>query len=376
MIHVVLDTTIFRKAPKLDTREFRILSQLLSADRIVLHVPYVVEREFVTFLEQEQRRKIEQAIGLIARALKYESLGPKSRKLHVLLEQLRTDQSKLVEERAAAFVGWLKKNNAIRQVLAAAQSRAALEAYFQGNPPVRQPKFRKDLPDSFIFQQILGLTAIHGPDVVVVVEDGGLRSACENASIKCHGTLLEFIRDPQIQEFYADHVITKYEDQICAHVLDVANAAREDVTESVEELLLSEEHNVLTGSHLPGDLDQVFLTDVDAVRSLDIDDVEYVGSMVFIASVRVRAELGYEFPVSREEALSEGWDVHEIFLPGDRYVDAMATDCFEFNGRLELEFEKPECELTTLDAMKDALRDPSLTVGGLQDFRVLEKSEL
>lgn len=53
MIHVVLDTNIYRDNPRRDNLHFKALEKLSKAGVIRLHIPYVVMREF-----QTQQREI------------------------------------------------------------------------------------------------------------------------------------------------------------------------------------------------------------------------------------------------------------------------------------------------------------------------------
>ena len=53
MIHIVLDTNIYRHNPSRDNLNFKAVEKLAAARWLKLHIPYVVEREF-----QTQQRKI------------------------------------------------------------------------------------------------------------------------------------------------------------------------------------------------------------------------------------------------------------------------------------------------------------------------------
>ena len=80
-----------------------------------------------------------------------------SRKLNKFLEFMEQTKDDFSTENSKAFVKWLNLNNAVRHSITQEQAQQALDAYFNGGPPFNQPKVRKDIPDSFIFQQILQL---------------------------------------------------------------------------------------------------------------------------------------------------------------------------------------------------------------------------
>ena len=78
MIHLVLDTSIYRESPRLDSPEFKLLSYMVERGYLVLHVPHIVEREQSTYLEQVQRGRLKKAINVLSKALSFEEHGPKS----------------------------------------------------------------------------------------------------------------------------------------------------------------------------------------------------------------------------------------------------------------------------------------------------------
>ena len=147
MIHLVLDTCIYSRRPRLDSKEFLLLKGMAASGKIILHVPFVVEREFTTQLEHDQREKLQSAIKQVSRALSFEPHGPHSEKLAGQLRSLKSAFSELVQERAEAFINWLAEAGAVRHPLTLEQALEAMEAYFTGAPPLKQPKVRKDIPD-------------------------------------------------------------------------------------------------------------------------------------------------------------------------------------------------------------------------------------
>ena len=77
MIHLVLDSSIFRKSPRLDSREFAVLSEMMEAGHVTPHAPYVVEREITSTLEKDQNDRLSSAISNITKALQYKPHGEK-----------------------------------------------------------------------------------------------------------------------------------------------------------------------------------------------------------------------------------------------------------------------------------------------------------
>ena len=272
MIHLVLDSSIFRKSPRLDSREFAVLSEMMEAGHVTLHVPYVVEREITSTIEKDQNDRLSSAISNITKAVQYKPRGEKSKKLVLILEKLTEDLEELVSERVKAWRLWMDQHGVVRHAITLEQSNKALEAYFNGDPPLKQRKSRKDIPDSFIFQQIADLEKCYGNELVVVVEDGALRSAREGVSITCWKDLLEFFTSPSVQEFFSEKIIRENDADICRYIAGVARARSDDIAERLEQRLLSDEYRVLHGANFPGEDGEIYLTGINVPHNVDVEE--------------------------------------------------------------------------------------------------------
>ncbi len=72
MIHVALDTNIYRHNPSLDSAGFKSLTYLAKRKSICIHIPYVVEHEFSTDLVHKHKLKIDSAIKSISGIVNHE----------------------------------------------------------------------------------------------------------------------------------------------------------------------------------------------------------------------------------------------------------------------------------------------------------------
>jgi len=59
LIHIVLDTNIYRNNPGRNNLNFQAIEKLANAGWLKLHVPYVVEREFQTQQREIYSRDLE-----------------------------------------------------------------------------------------------------------------------------------------------------------------------------------------------------------------------------------------------------------------------------------------------------------------------------
>ena len=375
MMHVVLDSSIFRQCPRLDSTDFKLLARLMGAGQVVLHVPYVVEREHTSYLEQVQRKRIADASNNISKALDHVPLGTKSKDLKLTLEQLRCDLDDLVFERVSAFSQWLEEHKAIRHTITLEQLDGALEAYFKGYPPLKNPKTRGDIPDSFIFQQIISLQKCYGSDLEVVVADGALRAACESIAIDCWSDLLKFITSPKVRDFFAEQKIMEHSSVVCEHVLQIAKVKSGEIAKYIEEELLSGNYSTIYGDNFPGESGEIYLSGISAPHRVDIEGMEYIGDRLFMAEVHAETELMYQFALPIMDAIELDPREYSTSFLNDHYSEVEVTHTFHFSGRLELEFG--ECNVAA-DALNDllcSLKEPEIRIADLYDFALPDDSE-
>ena len=373
MLHLILDTSVYRSTPRLDSKEFTLLARLAESGQAVIHVPYVVEREFATELDRTQRQRITEAVRALSRALAFTPLGPRSTKLAEQLSALRSDLPDLVAERSGAFLNWLDSVSAVRHPLTQEQAVNAMDAYFSGRPPLTQPKSRKDIPDSFIFQKVIELHAAHGSDLGAVVADKALRSALEDVGIRCWPALRDFFTSQVGQSLVAEDTIRQHRDGVWHHILTLVQQRADKVRDSLEQALSSNDHSTLRGDHFPGDAGEIHVSGVDAPHQVDIDTIEYLGDTFFVVEITAFVELLYDFPISNFEAFELDDDRVSLGPLNDHYFEAETTDTFRFAATLELAFPEWETPPKDLAELLDLLKNPTIGVDDLRDFEIVDE---
>ena len=372
MIHVVLDTSIYRRNPRLDSKEFTLLQGISSTEQVTLHVPFVVEREFATQLEHDQRRRLDTAFRAISKALAFDPHGPHSAHLAEQFEVLQAALSGLVHERAAAFIHWLEDACAVRHPLTLEQASNALDAYFSGAPPLKEPKVRKDIPDSFVFQKLLELHQTHGSQLRVVVADQSLADAVRDAGIPVWATLREFLTSPDVQSLVAEQVIATNQPAVDNHVLALAEKSTEIIAKALEQALLSDEATIQYGNHFPGESGQIYLSGIAIPHDVHIGDVEYIGGTVFLANIAASVELMYEYPLPTHDALALDATKFSVSPLNDHYLQVETTDEFDFCACLEIEFPTWQTTPHDIHELKAQLASPELGVTNLDDFQIID----
>ncbi len=199
MIHVVLDTNIYRHNPARDNLGFRALGKMAKAGLLKLHIPYIIEREFQTQQRKNYSDDLNQVVtGL--NGLTRKQLSPTiAARISSLKEELERDSEVILADSENQFTNWAEDIGANRYSLSLEQAQEAFEAYFQGKPPFKQPKIRDDIPDAFIVQAVKSLLQINGK-LHFIVGDKKVGEAFEsNDSIIVYKKLDEFIETELVQ---------------------------------------------------------------------------------------------------------------------------------------------------------------------------------
>lgn len=345
---------------------------LANSKKITLHVPFVVEREFETHLEQDQREKLEIAAAKISSALKFQPRGPHSVRLAGNLKELKSELSSLVQERIEAFTNWLLEIGAERHHLTLDQTQKAMEAYFIGAPPFKRPKVRDSIPDSFIFQQFLHLKEKYGSQFGVVTSDNALCEASQDAGISCWSNLWEFLSSAEAQPLIAEQFIVQHKKEICMHVLTLAKSAEDDIAEALEHALQSEMYVPIEAANTFSETGEISLSGYDRPYKITLNQVDYIGGMVFLVNVVAEVELMYEFMVLKSDAIHLDTTKFGLSAVNKYYLEAESTDTFRLSARVELEFPQWEGPLDDVQQLKSNLGGLEVGAADLRDFQIID----
>lgn len=170
MIHVVLDTNIYRNNSDRRNLNFKALEKLALANAVRLHITYVIEREFQTQQRDIYSKDIEKSLSGLSTLIRKQLSPDLSEAVNRLRDELELTKEKILSDAENQIVKWAESVNAIRQPLCLNQALEALEAYFQGKPPLKEIKIREDIPDSFIVRAIEMISNENGHIHVVAGE--------------------------------------------------------------------------------------------------------------------------------------------------------------------------------------------------------------
>lgn len=198
--NVLIDTNIYRKCPARNDLPFKALERLCKAKVATLYLPYIVEREFQTQQIAHYKQDLAGVTGGIDGLLKKVLSPAHKTKMLAIKEKISAIQEPILAKVEADLPTWLESIGGKKLPITKKDAHAAMEAYFLGSPPLTQEKERKDIPDSFIFQNIRQLAKKAIP-LAVIAEDGKVFNAAEalGGEVKAYKSLAAFIELPEIQ---------------------------------------------------------------------------------------------------------------------------------------------------------------------------------
>lgn len=281
MIHVLIDTSIYRQNPKRDSLNFIAIEKLADANWLKVHIPYIVEREFQTQQREIYSKDLNNAInGLNGLARK--QLSPEySKTIQRITEELESKKELILDDAENQFTEWGKKINANRFPLCIEQANEALESYFRGKPPFKNIKSRDDIPDSFIVQSVLKICNEVETQIHLVAHDKKLREAFnENDKIKTYQKLSDLIETSLVQQELKDLDFLDNLDEVTKSLVAFENEHQE-----IHNAISSEIGEALIGKNI---YDNTIYDDENAAIingyydakdiKIDFDDINYYGS--------------------------------------------------------------------------------------------------
>lgn len=316
-------------------------------------------------------KKIDKTITTLSALIVHKKANDLVPELSQHLETIKENKEELYEETKEDFSEWLNSVDAIIYDFSESEAQEALNAYFYGKAPLKQPKNRNDIPDSFIYQSVKALHCKYGESLHFVVNDGNLRSACEADGMTVYESLGDFIAIDEAKACLKNALIEDNKGAVFEHLMQYAQANADSILDSIETLLLGDDYRLIYGDSVPGESNEIYVSGVDKPHSLDIvDGVEHYGEGLFVLYFTAIVEFMYEFAVYKSEAFDMDRKKFYLEYLNDHYFNVETTDEFSFSGRLELEFSGDFGVITTKHDLLTALQNPEITISELEDFKI------
>lgn len=142
------------------------MKRLVEAEEIRVHVPYVVKREFETQKEIEAQKLYSESLKPL-KALSKKL--PQITEIKTIISNLESTKQSILDSIIADNEVFFDGLNSDVHVISSDQAIKAMEAYFEGKPPLTNKKDRQDIPDSFICQAIQSIKNFESLDSLTVI---------------------------------------------------------------------------------------------------------------------------------------------------------------------------------------------------------------
>lgn len=379
MIHVVIDTSIYRTDPRREKAAFRILAKLAMNGFVRVHIPHVVEREFstqqISSLESafSEARKFTPAI----RKKVSESLAHEVNGIEKLIDAFR---AKAEAEVASSLSKWATEISAEIHQTQPHHGELVLNAYFSGSEPFSQPKERKDFPDAFIYESMRDLLKQKGA-IHVVSADENLRNACAKlAGVTTHDALEGFLKSEPCVD--AAHHLEHLEklNLFRSHI----GAYAPDFSGHINRLLLDYlPYRQFEDPHFKSDDHSGAVEMMEDAEDIEIDEskIEILGvdTLLVPFSCCLRALVYYSIFAADYWAMDDnetvGINVHQSENSSDHYLEASEEVMLEIRGVFSVSFEfdlgekihDPETDFSSY------LEDADVTLEDVNSIAVVEE---
>lgn len=344
MVHVVLDTNIFRHDPTRNKVSFRALSKLSKSGFAKIYIPYIVYKEF---LSQEIKEyldnfeKLKKGIKYLQRKFLSQEMIDQLEDIDQKVDHLKSALDANVE---TIFKKWIDDNNAELLPIKNHHGENVINAYFEGEKPFASKKSKKDIPDAFIWEAIRDL--LNDVDhLYVISNDAGIIKACENHDkITNYQNLDDFITSDLCHEKLRDIYFEEKLPEIILILKTKMPSFKEQLDQSFLEKLpgyVFKDYNILD------DNNEATIYSVGAVENLEInfDETEYYGEgfLVILFNCNIEVYANYYifksdyYTLSDEETQRIGISDHN-----DHYYEADETFELEIGGTLSVIFDISE----------------------------------
>lgn len=373
--NVVIDSSIYRRNPSRDDLAFDALRTLCKVDALKLHIPYIVLKEFQTQQKDVHAKDIASAQkgleGIIRKRQLQEGSGLQ---VEELLTSLQTVGETVLADVQNSMLLWAAELKADVHDLTLEDAKCALEAYFVGAAPLKEPKNREDIPDAFIFQELIALSK-KPTSLVFIVDDGKLAAAAKNLeNTQVFDKLLTFIESAPIQseikKLDAKALFEQARDQL-RQLEDDQGVLAEFVRSNAGEKLPWKQ---FTDQSIPDDNHEAMISMFGEVGEIefDFDKMAEFGGGVLGLPFSFECDVSIIFYVFKSDYYVNDSSTYSISDHNDHYFEAEAETVVRATGMLRIQLPSEYDKEKNLADMEE---DIELSVDEVDNISLVDDLE-
>jgi rRNA-processing protein FCF1 len=348
MINVILDTNILHQEG-LSSKNMQVLSRLSRLNKIIITVPDLVAREFVSKKIQTSKENIIHARSKLEPLKK--NIGQEHEltndisQLELKLKELHQNIEEPINQN---FENWVKTNNIFVPAFKSEDILSVMGFYFSGGGGFRNAKARDDIPDAMI-AKIIESEVQKNQDCIVVINDGNFRDYLNTSlGIKTAPMLKDLLNSDPIKSIL---IQLDRESKIVEQIKVILSDGQ--VQGRLKNFLTSDKSYLdsiyLTDSDV-SDLDETLAMAVYAVEIESIDsstiqnvkfgDIRFIDDDFFSIEIQFSAEspISYCTDYGSYVGLSEEDKSHITFdsMNSDGICELSEIRDFQFDGNMEI----------------------------------------
>ena len=305
MINAFFDTTALRSDKRRGSAAWKVVARLARLQKINLHLSDITLREFITSLQLD----FDTALAKSSASLNdIRHLTIDETTLDVLQSHVKSFASHR-DNLAKEVQQWIEGVKAAVHPVTGAHGIAVVDAYFLGSPPFAHVKSRNDIPDAFIYQAILSLSARTKPLHVITADEHLSAAAKAIEGIVVHQSLKDFLQASDVAP------LTERPDNIDWFLTFV----RSSKSTQNDEAIISQIESQLGGHEIDDFREdcEATVTGYGEVRDLTFfaDDAEEFGQGIIAVPFTAIAECEISFFAGRWEFYATGT------LPSDAFAE-------------------------------------------------------
>jgi hypothetical protein len=359
---------------------FQVLGRLGNSGGLIIHIPYLVRKEFLGHREEEYVEPLQEIEKIYSKVVKkplptelQEDLTKQSSALIASIPEVRN----WVERE---FKVWCDHVGAKIHEIRPHHGEKVVDAYFNGELPFKKKKNRADFPDAFILESIKDLAS--NVDLLnVVVADKHLRDACVKIdNVTTFERLDGFVRSDACHAVFQDAEVADNFETIMDELKRKAGEVGEEASKKIFDELVG---YTFSDSSIPDDNNEatISMLDVPIDAGLKWDEAEYYGSGVISIPFEFEMTATADYYIFKsdyycmDEKRAESIGISEY--DNRHYFEAEEEFRLVVSGSIavSLDFTRVPHEGEFLEHLDNVLDEIQIEVSEIEDISVLHPED-
>lgn len=190
-IPVMLDSTVLKQIPKLNSQLFKQLVRYANVGKFKLYLSEIVENEYLTWIGAEAQKSLDNVVKATESLNKYydePDIFTQAFSFNMTASIAQNHINDVLKKVINNWKEFKKKANVTVLPIKDSHGSLVMASYFSGNAPFKNIKNRSDIPDGFIYCSIVDLLE-DNKKVLFVSHDKNLTNRIRSDKLICFENL-------------------------------------------------------------------------------------------------------------------------------------------------------------------------------------------